>query len=169
MTLFPITKHFFPLIIILVLTNLSVLTCGHVPGLTRANDYDYSRKPFGMLERFEVFITNVEVDNLMAHCRSNDDDLGDKKMGPNQYFHWRFRQNFLFTTEFWCTFRSMTLDGTRELKSITFDVFEGYIGAVQCGRGDPRNCYWLVKNNGFYVSPDNQRPFPFGWMKRRSW
>lgn len=126
-----------------------------------------SRKKFFICDKYEVYITDADVDNLMVHCKSNDDDLGDRELGHNQYFHWRFKMNFLFTTNFNCTFRSMTFDG-RELKSRSLTVFDTYIGAINCGSGDLKHCYWLVRNDAFYISKDN-KPFPDGWEFKLKW
>lgn len=147
--------------LIIVMLNLLVLTwVDHV-----ISNFD-SQKKFFMLDPFDVHITDGEVDNLMVHCKSLDDDLGDKNLAPNQFFHWRFRQNFLFTTVFTCTFRSMTSDN-QELKTLTFDVFDLMI-STKCSADDPRNCYWLVRNDGFYFSKEN-KPFPDGWDLKRKW
>lgn len=147
--------------LIIVLLSLSVLTWCSDAYFKVGNS-----KPFFLFDRYDVYITNNEVDNLMVHCKSNDDDLGDKNLVPGQYFHWGFRQNFLFTTHFWCNFRSMTSDD-QEIKSITFDVFDLYI-STKCGPGDPKHCYWLAKNDGFYFSMDD-KPFPDGWVLRKKW
>ncbi|KAK1415507.1 hypothetical protein QVD17_31290 [Tagetes erecta] len=150
-------KHSFFIIIL----NLLILTWG-VHSLSKVD-----RNKFGILDKYDVYITDADVDNLMVHCKSNDDDLGDRELGPNQYFDWRFRMDFLFTTNFNCSFRSMAFDG-RELKSKSLVVFDTYIGAINCGPGDLKHCYWLVRNDGFYISKDN-KPFPDGWELKRKW
>ena len=117
---------------------------------------------------YEVYITDGDVDNLMAHCKSGDDDLGDKELTPNQYFHWRFRQNIFLTTVFFCTFRWMASDDT-ELKSITFNVFDVDM-PIRCGDSySINNCYWLVRTYGFYFSMDDKRAFPDGWTLLHVW
>ncbi|PWA75273.1 plant self-incompatibility protein S1 family [Artemisia annua] len=125
-------------------------------------------KKSNFLDLYAVYITDGDVDNLMAHCKSGDDDLGDKKLTPNQYFHWMFRQNFFLTTVFTCTYRWMAPDNT-ELKSVTFNAFDIEI-SILCGDEYSINrCYWLVRKDGFYFSRDDQKPFPDGWKLMHTW
>nr|GEV33360.1 plant self-incompatibility protein S1 family [Tanacetum cinerariifolium] len=100
-------------------------------------------KRSNFLDLYAVYITDGDVDNLMAHCKSADDDLGDKKLTPNQYFHWKFRQNVILTTVFTCTYRWMAPDDT-ELKSVTFNAFDIEI-SILCGdKYSINRCYWLA-------------------------
>ncbi|KAL4575020.1 hypothetical protein LXL04_021860 [Taraxacum kok-saghyz] len=150
-----IIKHRF---LIIVLFNLLVLIGGGYVFPKAGN-----RKRSNYLDLYAVYITNGDIDNLMAHCKSKDDDIGDKKLTPNQYFHWIFRQNFLLTTLFACTFRSMTPDN-KELKHATFNVFDIQL-SILCGDEYSINrCYWLVRNDGFYFSRDDDKTFPDGWI-----
>ncbi|CAI0438112.1 unnamed protein product [Linum tenue] len=41
---------------------------------------------------------------LKAHCRSRDDDLGVRVLGPGQEFHFKFWTSFFSTTVFYCSF-----------------------------------------------------------------
>ncbi|CAI0438108.1 unnamed protein product [Linum tenue] len=41
---------------------------------------------------------------LKAHCKSRDDDLGVRVLGPGQEFHFKFWTSMLFTTVFYCSF-----------------------------------------------------------------
>ncbi|KAJ9553298.1 hypothetical protein OSB04_017343 [Centaurea solstitialis] len=120
-----------------------------------------------LLDKYDLHIINVEVGDLRVHCMSTDDDIGDKELTPGQFFHWSFRQSFLFTTHFTCVFRSMTSDGT-EIKSVTFDVFDYYI-SILCGdQHESNNCYWLVKDDGFYFSKDSGSiPYEFSFEQKR--
>ncbi|KAJ0538546.1 putative plant self-incompatibility S1 [Helianthus annuus] len=151
------------LLCVIVVFNVLVLTWGD-PNISKAD----SHKFLYIMDPFVVHITNAEIDNLMVHCKSNDDDLGDKNLIFEESFEFHFRQNFLFTTEFFCTFRSVTPYADRVIKSTTVIVFDAYISARLCGDGDPRNCYWSVRDDGFYVSKDN-KTFPDGWIQRGRW
>ncbi|KAL8257503.1 hypothetical protein R6Q59_029544 [Mikania micrantha] len=117
------------------------------------------------MDRFSVYITDYDVRNLRVHCNSFDDDLGDKDLGPNQYFHWSFKQNFLYSTYFSCNFSSMT-SNNELIKSVVFNVFDFDI-SVTCRYGT-KNCYWLAKDDGFYFSLDN-KAFPDGWTMKHTW
>lgn len=126
-------------------------------------------KRSNFLDLYAVYITNLDVDNLIVHCKSGDDDLGDKNLAPNQYFHWMFRQNFLLTTLYFCNFRWMTPDdNNREIKSASFHVFDIYISALCGDEFSVNRCYWLVRKDGFYFSKDD-KPFPDGWKLMHTW
>ena len=148
---------------IIIILNLVILIWGN-GAFSKVEEPQKS----GFLDLYAVYITDGDVDNLMAHCKSGDDDLGDKKLTPNQYFHWMFRQNIILTTTFTCTYRWMVPDGT-ELKSVTFNAFDLEI-SILCGDEYSINrCYWLVRKDGFYFSRDDQKPFPDGWKLMHTW
>ncbi|KAM0000632.1 putative plant self-incompatibility S1 [Helianthus debilis subsp. tardiflorus] len=117
------------------------------------------------LDRFTVYIADSNVPNLNVHCHSFDDDLGDKPLLPNQYFHFTFRQDFMYSTFFSCNFSSIAPD-KQITKSVVFNVFDFDISVV-C-RYPSKNCYWLARDEGFYFSVDN-KPFPNGWTKNHTW
>ncbi|KAL7590299.1 hypothetical protein Lser_V15G36145 [Lactuca serriola] len=149
--------------LIIVMFNLLILIGGAYafPKVENRNRSNY-------LDLYAVYITDSEVDNLMVHCKSKDDDLGDKKLTPNQYFHWMFRQNFMLTTIFYCIFRWMTPD-SKELKNATFNAFDIEV-SILCGDEYSINrCYWLVRKDGFYFSRDDNKPFPDGWKLMHTW
>ncbi|PWA37856.1 plant self-incompatibility protein S1 family [Artemisia annua] len=116
---------------------------------------------------YTVFVMDGEIDNLKAHCRSGDDDIGEKSLTVPQYFHWTFRMNIIGSTRFICNFRWMADENT-VLKDKTFDVFNIRI-MYRCGeRFDVNNCYWLVRKDGFYFAKDD-KPFPDGWQLLFNW
>lgn len=126
-----------------------------------------NRNRNGFLDLYTVFIMDGEIDNLKVHCKSGDDDIGDKSLVVPQYFHWTFRMNIVGTTRFYCDFRWMTGNDT-VLKEKTFDVFNMRI-MFMCGeRFDVNNCYWLVRQDGFYFANDD-KPFPDGWQFMFNW
>lgn len=127
-----------------------------------------NHKRFGLFDRFEIYIINAEVDTLMVQCKSDDDDLGDRKLVRSQYFSWSFRENFFFTTHFFCNFRSVTPDD-QVLQSTSFNVFDLYI-STRCGDQDPvRKCYWIVRKDGFYLTTTDAKLNPDSWKLKRKW
>lgn len=130
------------------------------------SEFGNHNKP-NFLELYTVFIVDGQINNLKVHCKSGEDDIGDKKLTVPQYFHWTFRMNFVGTTLYVCDFRWMT-SNDNVLKNKTFDVFDMRI-SFMCGeRFDVNNCYWLVREDGFYFAKDD-RPFPDGWQFMYNW
>lgn len=112
--------------------------------------------------KWTVQITNGNIpDKVVAHIQSGNDDLGYHTLGE---YHWQFCQNIdngiLFFTHFWW--------GS---KSVTLDVFDDKVGD-ECHRikfGIPsQRCYWLVRDDGFYLSKNNN-PFPGDWVRKALW
>ncbi|GFS40551.1 hypothetical protein Acr_17g0009890 [Actinidia rufa] len=88
---------------------------------------------------------------LQFHCQSNDDDLGVKFPKPGEDFNWSFRENLIGSTLFFCSF-------SRGQQSASFDVFNHDLDD-QC-----KQCYWLVKEDGFYFSDSTKL-----YQKRYNW
>ncbi|CAI0438039.1 unnamed protein product [Linum tenue] len=75
---------------------------------------------------------------LKAHCKSKDDDLGVRVLGPGQDFHFRFWTSVFSTTLFKCSFE---WPGSGKLH--WYDVYNDkrdYWGCV--------NCKWIIKPFG---------------------
>lgn len=93
-------------------------------------------------------IDNLPTSNpkLSVHCKSKDDDLGDKILTPNQEFSWKFKINIWGTTLFYCDAQW----GTRRKH---FDAFVVTRDERRCQR--PLLCLWSIRENGFYFSNNN--------------
>ncbi|KAK1434967.1 hypothetical protein QVD17_00722 [Tagetes erecta] len=105
------------------------------------------------------------VNNLMLHCQSKDDDLGPVTRNAGEEFDIRFCINVWRTTLFYCHFNWQS-------KHQMFDVFAlkkkkvpEYCYARSFGKLD---CYWWVKDDGFYVPLSNEHT-PNNWVKRYDW
>ncbi|KAI5655991.1 hypothetical protein M9H77_24784 [Catharanthus roseus] len=98
------------------------------------------------IDRYTVHVINNLPSNqflLKIHCASGDDDLGFHNLTVNQDFNWSFRVNIRGTTLFFCHFWWQNKDKA-------FEVFNNYIATKTCRT----NCYWLVREDGFYFTDD---------------
>ncbi|KAM0013923.1 putative plant self-incompatibility S1 [Helianthus debilis subsp. tardiflorus] len=118
-----------------------------------------------LMKRFIVHIES-DVNNLRFHCKSKDDDLGIVIRNAGEEYDINFCINFARSTLYFCHFYW-------ESNQKVFNVFatKAKHNPDYCfgGPWDAKvNCYWLVKDDGFYVAKfDN--PGPDDWVKRYDW
>ena len=65
------------------------------------------------LSKWKVGISNEMVgpnQTLTIHCKSKDDDLGERNLNVGQSFEWEFKENLISTTLYWCTFNTHPLN-----------------------------------------------------------
>ncbi|KAL5149086.1 putative glutathione S-transferase [Glycine soja] len=70
--------------------------------------------------KWHVYIVNGlrNNQNLLAHCKSADDDLGVRNLSQGSNFTWSFRTDFAHSTLFWCHVKK---DNNNACESATFD------------------------------------------------
>ncbi|KAL5781292.1 hypothetical protein ACOSP7_006321 [Xanthoceras sorbifolium] len=108
--------------------------------------------------KYTVHIMNNFSSNqnpLKMHCWSNDDDLGEHTLWMKNEFYFSFREKFFGWTHFWCEMHHGT-----QVK--TFDVYSTRTRAFKCP--STFNCYWSVRDDGFYFSDDLEK-----WDKYIGW
>ncbi|MFS7902741.1 putative plant self-incompatibility S1 [Helianthus anomalus] len=116
-------------------------------------------------EPYFLQIIDGDIEFLTTHCRSSNDDFGNKTMTIHSSFSWKFRRNIGETTRFVCMFWWKTADGLI-YKETEFDVFNQQIGD-ECGKNLFRTnrCFWSVTQSGFYFAKGQ----PSNWMFKHSW
>ncbi|KAI3915173.1 hypothetical protein MKW92_014952 [Papaver armeniacum] len=101
---------------------------------------------------------------LDMHCRSNDDDLGQRTLHQGEEWHWKFRIAYFSTTHFWCDFRWYDNQDQRWYSG-TFDVYRASLGKHKYKDFCASNCPWSARRDGFYLyRRDDQK-----WEKRNEW
>lgn len=112
----------------------------------------------GLHKKMTVHIMNGLPDNadpLSFRCQSFDDDLGYHTLRVGEEFHWKFRNNFIYKTLFFCTFHWKDM-------SRRIDVYNDWKLFPDCDKWykshSGTNCYWMVKEDGFYSSTHKQDP-----------
>ncbi|KAK4730594.1 hypothetical protein R3W88_023582 [Solanum pinnatisectum] len=97
----------------------------------------------------EVHIINALPPNskpLALHCKSGDDDLGNKTIPMHDEFDIYFNEKLFGGTLFFCHFWWNS-------KTIVFDVYNNHV-SKNCGVKDivTDECYWRVQEDGFYFN-----------------
>lgn len=113
--------------------------------------------------RWRVHVTSDISENINAHIKSGDDDLGNHTIPFNGEYEWSFCNRIdgktLFYGYFWWGLRSQEL--------ALFDTKIVDICAVPAFTNS--DCYWSVRPTGFYVSPSNTSLGSAEWVFIKNW
>lgn len=115
-----------------------------------------------VFNKYHVHVVNSLPNNnfpLVIHCKSKDNDLGVHNLYVGNDFNWGFHQNVWETTLFFCHFQWSN-------KQTSFSVFDHYLADEICH--NTFVCYWLVKDDGFYLS-NVTNPSPDNLVKWNRW
>lgn len=110
---------------------------------------------------WEVSIFNYMKDaELVIHCKSKDDDLGEKHIAVGNHYYWMFKENFWQTTLFWCNFWSKYGHASGE-------VFWPEKGSYITDRCSKNTCNWAAVEQGIYLAntPLKQLEFMYPWQR----
>ncbi|KAL4567252.1 hypothetical protein LXL04_022829 [Taraxacum kok-saghyz] len=100
----------------------------------------------GLTTKWNVSVISAIGEDIVAHIKSGDDDLGNHTIPYVGIYSWSFCENFgggtVFYGYFWwgSKFQSLALIDNNIERRCYFDNV-----ATQ-------RCYWFVKPDGFYVS-----------------
>ena len=124
-------------------------------------DTTTTAKHCGILPGFIVQVQNLIQDsNILVHCKSKDDDIGDHYLSFNDEFNWKFCENFGQTTLFFCHFYWGSMEQV-------FNVFDDDMYFMCIGEHDQSyySCNWSAMADGFYLYDFNSTT----WMKQYDW
>lgn len=98
--------------------------------------------------------------SIFLNCKSRDDDLGPHTLQGGEYFSWKFRENFLVTTLFWCFARTTTH------YHASFNVFWRENQDWLSYRCNYATCIWVARDDGIYIKniPQNTLEFVYKWL-----
>lgn len=96
--------------------------------------------------------------NLLMHCHSKQDDLGQQVLSYWQGKEWSFKVNIFLTTMYWCNFRWVS-DGITKEKS--FKIYEARRDYKKCAA----KCLRSVRGDGVYFYDE----FNDIWEKEYWW
>ncbi|KAM0059113.1 putative plant self-incompatibility S1 [Helianthus debilis subsp. tardiflorus] len=107
-------------------------------------------------------ISNIE-DDIVAHIKSGDDDLGNHTIPFNGNYNWSFCDRIdgrtLFYGYFWW--------GSKFTSLALFD--DELRGPCALNKESGQHCYWLVRPGGFYVSAYNRTFANNYWTFKKHW
>ncbi|KAI3668120.1 hypothetical protein L6452_43197 [Arctium lappa] len=113
--------------------------------------------------KWRVHVMSDISDNIVAHIKSGDDDLGSHTLPFNGEYEWSFCNRVdgktLFYGYFWWGSRYQTL--------ALFDNNILDICAVPAFTNS--DCYWSIRPDGFYASPSNSPLGDDNWQFIKSW
>ncbi|XP_071699963.1 S-protein homolog 6-like [Rutidosis leptorrhynchoides] len=118
-----------------------------------------------VMKRYTIHIQS-DVNDLLLHCQSKDDDLGNATRNAGESYDINFCLNIWRSTLYFCHFYS----GSKQ------KVFDVYVTRFKkdpsyCFRTDHdtrMDCYWSVREDGFY-NPASFPPEPDNWYKKFDW
>ncbi|GER28947.1 plant self-incompatibility protein S1 family [Striga asiatica] len=93
---------------------------------------------------FSVYVFNKLPPNsapLKLHCASKDDDLGNHTLSTNQHFQWKFCENVVWSTLYFCHLWWDSMQKALE----TFNSLK----REECDTGF---CLWVAKTDGIYFT-----------------
>ncbi|KAK8479354.1 hypothetical protein V6N12_074553 [Hibiscus sabdariffa] len=97
---------------------------------------------------------------LLIHCKSRDDDLGERNLTAGNEFQWKFKTNVFGTTLFWC-FMASRSDHVHAKFNVFLDNEDLFY------RCNWKNCIWIAKDDGIYLKniPEGYDEFRFAWER----
>ncbi|CAN6684699.1 unnamed protein product [Malus baccata var. baccata] len=113
------------------------------PCLANFHEDKWERRP----GRWHVHVVNNlgAGKTLFAHCQSKNDDIGNRTIAPGAEITWSFKPNFFGTTLYWCYTRT-------DHEHTAFDVYwEESTHNWLRYRCNYKECFWIAKDDGFYI------------------
>eukprot|EP00257_Ricinus_communis_P018015 XP_015576599.1 S-protein homolog 74-like [Ricinus communis] len=141
---------------------LFILAALLAPVPSSASDQNQSRIAKLGEQKCSVHVTNgLGTRNLLAHCKSKDDDLGIRYVSVGSEFSWGFKMNFIGTTLYWCYLAPDTNS------HVSMKVF--WNNRNFTSKCDNFNCCWVAKDDGVYLRnfPRNIEEFFAAWQPGR--
>ena len=122
----------------------------------------YTSDGFCINRSWHVHIINdIASGSIVINPKSGNDDLGIQILQPRQAFTWHFCEKTAGSTIFNSTF-------FWNPRLANFTVFNDEIRYECIKQRGVEDCYWLVREDGFYLSPYNNL-FPKDWVKKHDW
>nr|GEW53639.1 ABC transporter C family member 13 [Tanacetum cinerariifolium] len=114
--------------------------------LTFYHGYSVTSSNVNAFEGFNVTIMNAEIENLVVHVYSKDNDFGNKTLTVKTKLDWKFREAIGDSTVFKGEFFWENVDYIL-VKSFFFNVFDKNV-AAQCGQNlfIERKCFCLTSD-----------------------
>ncbi|XP_010434864.1 PREDICTED: uncharacterized protein LOC104718755 [Camelina sativa] len=154
-----------PLFILIIFLTTTSSHAGHESNILVTNDPPSTNSVFPT-GKLTVEIIN-DLGNqltLLYHCRSKDDDLGNKTLQPGESWSFRFKRQFFGRTLFYCDFRWPRSPN----KLYWFDIYKDHRDSS--GDNWCEKCVWKVRQTGPCRFNDETKHFDicYSWNKSLS-
>ncbi|KAK8635663.1 hypothetical protein V6N13_004390 [Hibiscus sabdariffa] len=117
-------------------------------------------QPNSLFGTWHVHVVNGLSNNkiLLVHCKSADDDLGERHLTVGSETQWHFKIAIIGSTLFFC-FMASDSDHVH----VRLDVF--WLDQELFYRCNYKHCIWTARDDGIYLKniPDNIDEFKHGW------
>ncbi|GKB50699.1 plant self-incompatibility protein S1 family protein [Tanacetum coccineum] len=115
--------------------------------ITLYHGYSVTSSNVNAFEGFNVTVMDADIENLVVHVFSKDNDLGNKTMTVKTKFDWKFREAVGDSTVFKGEFFWKNADNI-VVNSLFFNVFDKKV-AAQCGQNIfvERKCFCPIAPN----------------------
>ncbi|KAL8264686.1 hypothetical protein R6Q59_022816 [Mikania micrantha] len=111
---------------------------------------------------WDMKIYNGINGQLVIYPTSKDGvDLGPHNLAPNESFAWDFCEKFAGSTHWYTLFYWQP-------HQQNYTVFDDTIRHECFKLRGSEQCYWLVREDGFYMNAFDD-PYPKGWVKKYDW
>ncbi|KAF9591266.1 hypothetical protein IFM89_003217 [Coptis chinensis] len=89
---------------------------------------------------------------LNFHCQSGNDDLGSHTLAYGQSFSWRFHDNLIDTTLFWCSAEWWDNNNKVQIQG-SFDIYDAPRDIKTC----KANCTRIARPDAVYGNDDHSK------------
>ncbi|KDP40968.1 hypothetical protein JCGZ_24967 [Jatropha curcas] len=124
-----------------------------LPSISPSLASENSPQKIAITPEFHMHIVNRLGNNkiLLAHCKSKDNDLGVQNITAGSELSWKFRENIMWSTLYWCYL------APDKYSHVSLDVFNfaGHIIPKCDNHGSvwrySYDCVWFAQDNGVYI------------------
>ncbi|XP_054822142.1 S-protein homolog 1-like [Prosopis cineraria] len=125
----------------------------------RSNSFAVKDHIFPEFRKWHVYVVNglSNEQNLLARCKSQDNDLGARTLFAGSNLTWSFRTDFFHSILFWC-YLKREAGGSAE-----FEVF--WYNERLFDKCQWKNCIWVAKDQGIYLTDlsQNRDELRYSW------
>ncbi|KAG7616196.1 Plant self-incompatibility S1 [Arabidopsis thaliana x Arabidopsis arenosa] len=156
-----IPKQYLSLFILIIFITTKLSQADHKNDIPVPNDSSSTNSVFPSSKR------TVEINNdlgnqltLLYHCKSKDDDLGNRSLQPGESWSFSFGRQFFGRTLYFCSFSWPN-------ESHSFDIYKDHRDSGGDNKCESDRCVWKIRRNGPCRFNDETKKFDlcYPWNK----